>query len=146
MNWKKMKKFQLHLDGKPQSLFSRRSVPPFQKQPFAYVVQINRFLKKRNIHRKTPALESLFNKVLVLQVYNLIKRKLQQRCFPVNIAKFLRTPFFIEHLRWLLLPFTTSFWNYYWKKRLVILFTLTHPNKRLNTCSKTDVRKCTPRQ
>ena len=25
------------------------------------------------------------------------------RCFPVNIAKFLRTAFFIEHLRWLLL-------------------------------------------
>ena len=26
-----------------------------------------------------------------------------QRCFPVNFAKFSRTPFFIEHLRWLLL-------------------------------------------
>ena len=25
------------------------------------------------------------------------------RCFPVNFAKFLRTPFFIEHLWWLLL-------------------------------------------
>ena len=24
-----------------------------------------------------------------------------QRCFPVNFAKFSRTPFFIEHLRWL---------------------------------------------
>ena len=24
-------------------------------------------------------------------------------CFPVNFAKFLRTSFFIEHLRWLLL-------------------------------------------
>ena len=24
-------------------------------------------------------------------------------CFPVNFAKFLRTPLFIEHLRWLLL-------------------------------------------
>ena len=24
-------------------------------------------------------------------------------CFPVNFAKFLRTPFFTEHLRWLLL-------------------------------------------
>ena len=32
-----------------------------------------------------------------------IKKKLQHRCFPVNIAKFLRTTFFIEHLRWLLL-------------------------------------------
>ena len=29
--------------------------------------------------------------------------KLWNRCFPVNFVKFLRTPFFIEHLRWLLL-------------------------------------------
>ena len=27
----------------------------------------------------------------------------RHRCFPVNFAKFLRTPTFIEHLRWLLL-------------------------------------------
>ena len=28
---------------------------------------------------------------------------LWHRCFPVNFGKFLRTPFFTEHLRWLLL-------------------------------------------
>ena len=33
--------------------------------------------------------------------------RLQRRCFPVNIAKFLRTPFFTEHLRWLLLSSLT---------------------------------------
>ena len=27
----------------------------------------------------------------------------RSRCFPVNFVKFLRTPFFTEHLRWLLL-------------------------------------------
>ena len=27
----------------------------------------------------------------------------QHKCFPVNIPKYLRTAFFIEHLRWLLL-------------------------------------------
>ena len=27
----------------------------------------------------------------------------KNRCFTVNFAKFLRTPFFTEHLRWLLL-------------------------------------------
>ena len=32
-----------------------------------------------------------------------IKRRLQHRCFPVNIAKFLRTAFSIEQLLWLLL-------------------------------------------
>ena len=30
------------------------------------------------------------------------KKKLQHKCFPVNIAKFLRTDFFIEYLRWFL--------------------------------------------
>ena len=47
-------------------------------------------------------LESL-NKVAVLQVCNSPKKRLQHRCFPVNISKFLRTAFFVEHLRWLLL-------------------------------------------
>ena len=33
----------------------------------------------------------------------LLKKRLWRRCFPVNFAKFLRTLFLIEHLRWLLL-------------------------------------------
>ena len=33
----------------------------------------------------------------------LLKNRLRHRCFPVNFAKFLRTPFFIKHLSWLLL-------------------------------------------
>ena len=32
-----------------------------------------------------------------------VKKRLWHRCFPVNFAKFLRTPFLTEHLRWLLL-------------------------------------------
>ena len=32
---------------------------------------------------------------------------LWHRCFPVNFTKFLRTPFFTEHLRWLLLSIVT---------------------------------------
>ena len=42
------------------------------------------------------------NKVAGLGLQLYWKRDLWQRCFPVNFAKFLRTPFFIEHL-WLLL-------------------------------------------
>ena len=38
-------------------------------------------------------LESLFNKVADLQVYNFIDKKLQHRSFPGKLAKFLRTPF-----------------------------------------------------
>ena len=33
---------------------------------------------------------------------NFFKKRLQHRCFPVKFAKFLRTPFFTEQLRWLL--------------------------------------------
>ena len=42
--------------------------------------------------------QSLF---LGLQIY--VKKRDWYRCFTVNFAKFLRTPFFIEHLWWLLL-------------------------------------------
>ena len=41
--------------------------------------------------------------LIKLQACNFIQKKLQQRCFPAKFAKLLRTPFFIEHLRWLLL-------------------------------------------
>ena len=61
--------------------------------------------KFRNIQRKTPVLESFFNNFSGPQVCNFINKKLQHRCFPVNITKFLRTTFFIEHLWWLLLYF-----------------------------------------
>ena len=39
----------------------------------------------------------------------LLKRRLWYRCFPVNFVKFLRTPFFREHLWWLLLYATMSY-------------------------------------
>ena len=45
----------------------------------------------------------LFNKVASLRPVTLFKKRPWHRCFPVNFAKFLRTPFLIEHLRWLLL-------------------------------------------
>ena len=41
----------------------------------------------------------------------LIKLTLAQ-VFPVNFAKFLRTPFFIEYLWWLLLKVLTSYIDY----------------------------------
>ena len=46
-----------------------------------------------------------FNKVagLSLSACNFIKKETWHRCFPVNFPKFLRIPFFIELLRWLLL-------------------------------------------
>ena len=39
---------------------------------------------------------------------NLSKKRFWHMCFPVNFAKFLKTPFFIEHPRWLLLKMQTT--------------------------------------
>ena len=47
------------------------------------------------IQRKTPVSNLFFKKVTGL--------RLRHKCFPVNFAKFLRTPFSTGHLRWLLL-------------------------------------------
>ena len=44
-----------------------------------------------------------FNKVVGLRPATLLKKRLKHRCFPVNFAKFLTTPFPTEHLWWLLL-------------------------------------------
>ena len=47
-------------------------------------------LKVCNIHRKTPVLVSLFSKIASLEVFKFIKKRLQYRCLPANIANFLR--------------------------------------------------------
>ena len=52
---------------------------------------------------KSPVLKSLFNKVAGLQACNFTKKRLQHRCFPVNIVKFLRTPILKNICEWLLL-------------------------------------------
>ena len=44
-----------------------------------------------------------FNQVAGLRPATLLKKRLWCRCFSVNFAKFLRTPFLTEHIRWLLL-------------------------------------------
>ena len=44
-----------------------------------------------------------FNKVAGLRPATLLEKRFWHKCFPVNFAKFLRTPFLTENLRWLLL-------------------------------------------
>ena len=39
---------------------------------------------------------------------NFIKKEALARCFPESFAKFLRTPFLIEHFQWLLLHLLSS--------------------------------------
>ena len=48
-------------------------------------------------------LNSLFKKVAGVEARKSVKRRLQHRCLPVNIAKFLKIAFSIEHLWWPLL-------------------------------------------
>ena len=63
-------------------MFSSTVVPKVQKQPPEVFCKKSCSLKFRNIYRKTPVLdESLFNKVALVE-----------RCFPVNMAIFVRTP------------------------------------------------------
>ena len=44
-------------------------------------------------------LESLFNKVAGWKAYNFIKKRLQHRCFPVNIAKIFKNTYLEKHLQ-----------------------------------------------
>ena len=44
-----------------------------------------------------------FNNVAGPRPVTLLKKRLWHRCFPVNFVKFLRTPFYIKHIWWLLL-------------------------------------------
>ena len=59
-------------------------------------------------YRKTSMLESVFNKVAGLKASNIIKNRLQHRCFPVKFAKFLRTPILNNICERLLLLSVTS--------------------------------------
>ena len=59
----------------------------------------------QNSQENTSA-RAFFNKVAGLKPVALLKKRLWHWCFSVNFAKFLKTPFIAEHLRWLLLgPF-----------------------------------------
>ena len=67
-----------------------------------------------------------------------LKKRLWDRCFPMNIAKFSRTTFLIEHFRWLtLVKLEPSLWNqqdfnssYFWLH--LILWALS--TLRQNSC------------
>ena len=50
----------------------------------------------------------LFYKVKPLRPTTLVKMGFQHRCFDVNFLKVLKTPFFAEHIRWLLLNFVLA--------------------------------------
>ena len=57
---------------------------------------------------KHPCQSLFLNKVARLRPAHLSKKRLWHRCFPVNVDKFLTTPFLTEHLQWLLLCFNDT--------------------------------------
>ena len=83
---------------------------------FTFSVFLAGMISYRVIHQKPEAvahkcsvkrllLEISKNFTLVekLQASSLLRKRLWHSCFPMNFAKFLRTPFLTEYLRWLLL-------------------------------------------
>ena len=64
------------------------------------------------MHRKSSVMDS---PLIKLQGCNFIKKRLQRRCFPVNIAKFLKTTFLLN---------TSG--DYFWKLDLKTFFVVTN--------------------
>ena len=62
------------------------------KTSFKHYYTLQLFLKLFNTYRKTPVSSLFCNKVAGLRPATFLKKRLQHRCFPVNIAKFLRAP------------------------------------------------------
>ena len=61
------------------------------------------FLESFAIFTEKHLCLSLFLIILRTEAWNIIKKRLQYKYFPVNIAKFLRTAIFMKHLWCLLL-------------------------------------------
>ena len=66
----------------------------------------------QNSQENTCARDSFLIK-LQARPATLLKKSLWHRCFPVNFAKLLRTPFFIEHLWWLLVTVVSEITHKY---------------------------------
>ena len=97
----------------------------FQKQSSRGVLQKRCSWKFHKIHRQENTCARVF--LIKLQASNpqlYFKKRLWHRCIPVNFAKFLRRPFFIEHLLWLCL----SLYFIFQLKISGCLFSWTHIN------------------
>ena len=95
------------------------------------------FCKKdvvRNFSKFTS--KKIWQSLLLNKVAGLLKKRLWHRCFPVNFTKFLRMPFLIEHLRWLLLLIdgTIPLRNFKFRKRNVPLLTKDAFSQSFQSC------------
>ena len=84
------------------SLYFRSTRSSHRKEVFykkgVFMLTVCNFIKKET-------LTQVYSCELCLMSATLLKKRHQRRCFPVNFAKFLRTSFFKEHLRRLLLNY-----------------------------------------
>ena len=71
------------------------------------------FLKIWQYSQENTCVGHHLKKVAGLEARKSIKKRLQHRCFPMNIAKFLRTAFSAEQLWWLLLELRHFFSSWY---------------------------------
>ena len=67
----------------------------------------------RAYKRNTNSIHFMYSNMFISFIFaceacNFIKKRLRDSCFPVNLAKFQRTPFLTEHFRWLLLLLLTQ--------------------------------------
>ena len=63
---------------------------------------MNSNLYKKSSRPEMFCKEGALRNFACLRPATLLKKRLWPRCFPVNLAKFLRTPLLTKHLRWLL--------------------------------------------
>ena len=83
-----------------------------------FLIKFKAYVVLQNVWRPLKAFIGLHKNFWgTTQTCNFIKKRLQQRSFPVKFVKFSRTPFFTEHLRWLfllplLLRLTPLSWKY----------------------------------
>ena len=90
--------------------FSKWILPQdFQKQSSRGILCKKGVLRNFTKFTGKQLCQSLFfNKVAGLRAATLLKKRLWHKCFSVNFVKFLRKSFYIEHLWWLLLGFTSN--------------------------------------
>ena len=107
------------------------SAPTGQKQPPEVICEIRCSQKLRNIHRKTLVLSLSLIKSEGLHFY---LKRLQQRYFPVNTAKLVRTPIWENICKRLLLAgVDSSFYNQTSFKRQFIRYS--YLKKTLTVCN-----------
>ena len=91
-------------------------------EKFPYISMVNfkiSLIENRCLPFRSSRLQMFF-KVGVLKSYAIFAGiHLHWSLFLIKFQSFRAATFFIEHFRWLLLPFSTTFRNYYWKDRLI---------------------------